>query len=358
MARRENRYVFAKEDRKFRKDRHPIRTLLILIPLLIAVVLVINYTITHRVTMEEFRLTVLNLPADLEGYSILHLSDLHGAEFGKQQKVIETALGTSKYSCVVMTGDMLGPEKEVQPVLDLIALMPPETPKYYIPGDTDGPVVDSLAHGSLSVYREWALELQQAGVTILDRPVSVTRGKGKLWFVPENLYALDLERMQGVYRQQLAELNDRATSLTADDAARIRVLEYELQRIAELTEVRKTIEPTDIQIALTHIPLSAEYAEDMVRWGNKEDVFSLRYAALILAGHYNGGQWRLPFGRALYVPELGWFPEDRLIQGLDYVAGIPQYISPGLGSAPQYGWEKGRAFNGPKITRIVLTRRQ
>ena len=78
---------------------------------------------------------------------------------------------------------------------------------------------------------------------------------------------------------------------------------------------------------------------------------------LILAGHYNGGQWRLPFGGAIYVPELGWFPDDEQVQGLSYLNGIPQYISPGLGSDPHYEHQPGRIFNTPVLTRIVLTRK-
>jgi len=83
----------------------------------------------------------------------------------------------------------------------------------------------------------------------------------------------------------------------------------------------------------------------------------MRYASLILAGHYNGGQWRLPFAGAIYVPELGWFPKDSLVQGLSYVEGIPQHISPGLGSDPHYEYMPGRVFNPPVMTRIVLTRK-
>ena len=75
----------------------------------------------------------------------------------------------------------------------------------------------------------------------------------------------------------------------------------------------------------------------------------------MLAGHYNGGQWRLPWGGAVYVPELGWFPEDERVTGLDYLAGIPQHISPGLGSDPHYTYQPGRLFNPPKLTRIILT---
>ena len=77
----------------------------------------------------------------------------------------------------------------------------------------------------------------------------------------------------------------------------------------------------------------------------------------MLAGHYCGGQWRLPGKGAIYVPEYGWFPEDRLIQGLDYLSGLPQYISPGLGASDYYPWQRGRVFNSPVVTLITLTAR-
>ncbi len=332
--------------------------MLILVAMLIIAVCMLNFTISNRVQLTDLRLTVLNLPLDLENYSILHLSDLHGAVYGEKQRAIRTALGDARYSCVIMTGDMLGPDGDTRPLLDLLALVPAETPKYYFPGDTDGALIDSKAHSSLEVYYPWVLELQRAGVTILDRPVLETRGKtGRIWFVPEQLYALDLENMEQNCTRQLEELNERATSLTPDDAARIRALEYELERIAAVKEMKKDFRPEDIQIAVTHIPLTEEYVRDQMQWGGKENYFSMRYVTLILAGHYNNGQWRLPFLGAIWVPEYDWFPKDELITGLDYLNGIPQVISPGLGSAPQYDHEPGRLFNPPGITRIFLTRK-
>ena len=356
MRREKNQYIFASE--MTRGHGHKLRNaILLILPIVIAAVWVLNVTISRRVILEEFQLTVLNLPDDLESYSILHLSDLHGARYGEKQKAFATALGTTRYSCVVMTGDMLGKDGDVEPLLELIALMPPDTPKFLIPGDTDGPLVESKAHSSLSVYTDWAERLAAAGIQILDKPVLITREKGRIWFVPEELYAMDLEGMRNVFRKQIRELNDRATTLTADDAARIRALEYEVGRIDELEQIRKEILPTDIQVALTHTPLTREYVADLVSWGGKEDTFSMRYASLILAGHYNGGQWRLPFVGAVHVPELGWFPEDSLVQGLSYLEGIPQYVSPGLGSDPHYEYQPGRVFNPPVMTRSVLTRR-
>ena len=359
MRREQNRYIFAPEGKRRRRERkHRFRSaMLVFLPLVLAGLLISNYIVTHRVRLEKVNLTVLNLPEDLEQYSILHLSDLHGAELGEHQKAIETALGATRYSCVIMTGDMLGENQDTEALMDLIALMPEGTPKYYIPGDTDGDYLDSWAHSSLSVYTAWAEKLMAAGVTILDRPISETRGKGTIWFVPEELYTLDLDRMTEVYQDQLSGMNRRATSMTADDAARKRVLEYELARMEEIRETRELFQPADIQIALTHTPLTEEYVRDMITWGSKEEAFSMRYAGLILAGHYNGGQWRIPFLGAVYVPELGWLPDDSAVQGMNYPGGIPQHISPGLGSDPHYQNMPGRIYNSPTVTLITLSRK-
>ena len=356
MGRRQNKYIFAREENRYARARRFRNVVLLFIPILLAALLVGNFMVSRRVVFDDFRLTVLNLPEDLEQYSILHLSDLHGARYGRRQKAIETALGTSRYSCVVMTGDMLGDNHDVEPLLELVALMPATTPKYYVPGDMDGDYLDSRAHSSLSVFTDWAVRLQQAGITILDRPVSETRGKGTIWFIPEDLYNVNLDNLEDVYRKQLASMNERASSLTPDDAARVRVLEYELQRIADIRERSAMIAAGDIQVVLTHTPLTEEYVRSMFSWSAKEEFFSMRYASLILAGHYNGGQWRIPFVGPIYVPELGWFPPDSEVKGLNYPNGIPQYISPGLGSDPHYQYQPGRLFNSPTITRITLTR--
>ena len=357
MRKEKNKYVFAADAGRFKRSHRIRNTVLILIPLLILTFVISNITVSRRVRLEEVRLTVLNLPSDLEEYSILHISDLHGARYGEKQKAIKTALGNTRYSCVVMTGDMLGDNGEVEPLLELIDLMPGDTPKYLIPGDMDGDLVDSNSHGSLSPYSDWAVKLQEAGVTLVDRPVSETRGKGTIRFIPEDIYLLDIDVTESVYQKQLDTLNQRAGSMTADEAARMRVLEYELERLEEVREIKKEVAPEDIQIVLTHTPLTDAYVRDMITWTQKENVFAIRYASLILAGHYNGGQWRIPWVGAIHVPELGWFPEDSLIQGLSYPGGIPQYISPGLGSDPHYENRPGRVYNPPVITRIVLTRK-
>ena len=108
MRRERNQYIFASELTKRNRSHRFRNAVLVLLPILIVSLFVLNLTVSRRIRVEEVKLTVLDLPADLENFSILHLSDLHGARFGEEQKAIKTALGTTRYSCVVMTGDMLG----------------------------------------------------------------------------------------------------------------------------------------------------------------------------------------------------------------------------------------------------------
>ena len=98
MRREKNQYIFASELTK-RNRSHKIRSaVLILIPILFFSLWVLNITVSRRVVLDEIRLTVLNLPDSLEGFSILHISDLHGARFGENQKAIRAALSKEAIS--------------------------------------------------------------------------------------------------------------------------------------------------------------------------------------------------------------------------------------------------------------------
>ena len=64
-----------------------------------------------------------DLPEELNGFRILHLSDLHGAVYGDRQAAFSAALKDVRYACVVMTGDMLGPNGDMQFVEKIKALV-------------------------------------------------------------------------------------------------------------------------------------------------------------------------------------------------------------------------------------------
>ena len=351
----------------FRIDRNPHRVrrflghLLLTVLMLALIAGVANFAISRDVALENVYVTVANLPEDLENYSILHLSDLHGATFGERQAGIRNALGSERFSLCVMTGDMLGPEGDTSALEDLLDCLPEGLTTVYIPGDEDPPYLDPTAHGSISPLAVWAERLADRGVMVLDAPMLITRGRNgraRLWLIPESLYALDLEAVRRGYQTQLENLNT-VTALTPDQVAAKRVAQYQLARVEKIRGSLREIQPTDIQIVLTHAPLNAEYAQTLRGWSERGDVFSIRQSALVLAGHLCGGQWRLPWLGAVHVPEYGWFPEDSLVTGIVWPGGVRQYISPGLGASGAYPWwQSFRLFNRPVMTKVYLTARE
>ena len=352
MGRRE-KYIFATEYN--RKPHHIFRKFLLIVLTILLVGFLANVIFNYNLRYERVPVTVANLPSDLENFSILHLSDLHGREgLGAS---IKKALGSRSYSCVVRTGDMLGKNGETAGLLEVIRALPADIPKLLIPGDEDPDYLTPYAHSSLSVYADWAEEIIRAGVTILDEPYLMTRGRNdaaRIWFIPEELYTVSLESIEHTYQGVLERL---PASLTADQVAQKRVAEYQIARVGRIRETIRSMQATDIQVAVSHEPLSEAISQTVVSWSSRSDVFALRQASLILCGHYCGGQWRLPGVGAIYVPGLGWFPDDSLITGKGYIGRIPQYISPGLGTSGAYPYQPFRLFNNPTISSIELTQK-
>lgn len=353
--RRKSQYIFAPELNQ-KKSHSFLRGFVLILLVLAFGCFITNYIMDHQLEYDRQKVTITTLPGDLESWSILHFSDLHGRELGENQGIIRNTLGSNvRVSSVVFTGDMLGKDGDVSAFLDLVALLPAGTPKLYVPGDEDPPYLDPTPHGSVSPLADWAVTLIDAGVTILDEPLLFTRGRNdsaRIWFVPEYLYELDVDNLESAYA---AQLNQLTGSLTAEQAARKRVAEYQIARAQRIREAKRSMLPTDVQIALTHTPLTSPYITEMMAQSSQSGVFSLRNVSLFLAGHYCAGQVRLPILGAVYVPDFGWFPEDSLLMGMGRVGGIPQYVNRGLGSSGYYPYMPFRLFNNPGMAYIQLT---
>lgn len=351
MARRQQ-YIFSDEPR--RGKGWLIGTLAVLF-LLLAAGFTANLVMTHTVTYTREYVTISTLPMGLDNFTILHLSDLNGAELGDHQSAVKKAIGTrSGYGAVVLTGNMVGESGDVQPLLDLLAQLPNSTPVLLLPGDGDPAVYATAAHASLSAYADWAQTLIDAGVILLDEPYSITTGKATIWFTPENLYTMDTVSTEKAWQNQIDALNAQVEPLTADQSALKRTAEYQVARMQRIREKIATMKDSHIQVAVSHMPLTKESVAESRAWATSK-VFSMSNVKLILAGGYCGGQWRIPGVGAVYVPELGFFPDDEKITGMGYLAGVWQHISPGLGASPDYPFMPMRLFNSPGATMIVLT---
>ena len=350
MRRQHN--IFAEESHR---GRGFLIGLLVVVVLLAAGLFTWNFALNHTVSYEKTYVTVTNLPEGLENFSILHLSDLNGASLGENQSALRKVLEGKTPSCVVLSGNMVGSSGDVEPLLSLVSILPQCTPILLLPGDDDPSPYATTAHASLSAYADWALRLQEAGVTILDEPYAITRSKATIWFIPEGLYTLNLDNSEEAWQNQLDTLNAAVGDLTPDQAALKRTAEYQIARFQRIRETLASISSKDIQVLVTHMPLTREYVTQTRANTPDKQVLSLRNVALVLAGGYCGGQWRIPGVGAIWAPDLGFFPDDSLLRGLNYTGGVWQHISPGLGVSELYPLLPFRMFNSPAATLVVLS---
>ena len=80
----------------------------------------------------------------------------------------------------------------------------------------------------------------------------------------------------------------------------------------------------------------------------------------MLAGHYCGGNWKLPFVGALYIPSddlprHGWFPARSQVEGYRLSGSTGVYVTGGLGATDAIHTPGFRLANKSKVTLITLT---
>ena len=109
----------------------------------------------------------------------------------------------------------------------------------------------------------------------------------------------------------------------------------------------------DIKIALTHYPMN-----ESIYFNGSIDIPDYN---LVIAGHYHGGQWRIPLLGAVFISDVNgspWFPSKERVSGLAKLGDYYQYVSRGLGASGDYKWMRFRLFNKPEINLIRLTNKK
>lgn len=96
-----------RKSRSLFADAKPRRTGALVYPmlliLLLAVIVALNFVNNGRVKLLNEDVTITSLSKDLEKFRILHISDLHGNEYGANQSTISTMLKTARYNAVCIT---------------------------------------------------------------------------------------------------------------------------------------------------------------------------------------------------------------------------------------------------------------
>ncbi len=334
--------------------------LLIIVALLISGIVLNN----SNLNVAEQTVTVVGLPEDMEGYRIIVLSDMNGRRFGDVQSLLLRTVNGLKYDAIFCLGDMVGKDGDAEPFFEFLEGLRSPEKVYFICGDSDpGPFADEVrgTSGPLSqlVLADWILGAIQRGANYVDAPTAVTIRNSTLWLTPATMLNLEAMDTRETWKNQTEQEEDGVISGINEDYATLPVTTYRYQLAQKLYDAQRTMGLSDVHISLAHERPSDEFLYTV----EDHDPAATRYLGapeLLLAGHYCGGVWRLPYIGALFVPDRtlprnGWFPADSSIVGLSSVGDIQVYITSGLSNNGSVPLMPFRMFNGPQISVLTLT---
>ena len=270
-----------------------IKLLCIAFLFLCLVVYVIWSNLSIQVT--EYTISGNRLPESFSGFRIAQVSDLHNAEFGKDNSNLLKKLKEAQPDMIVLTGDLIDSRRtDMNVAISFAEKAVNIAPTYYIPGNHESRIAQ------LEVLYKG---LSDAGVTLLlDDSVQLQRGNDSITLAG----ILDIS-----FRQEdpVANMKEVITDLVSTNDS--------------------------YTILLSHSP---EFFE----------IYASRHADLVLTGHVHGGQFRLPFLGGVYAPGQGFFP--KYDAGLFTDCNTNMIISRGLGNSIF----PFRLNNNPEIVIISL----
>ena len=267
----------------------PHKKILILILIIIILIPFCLYQNKHLV-ITTYTYESEKLGADLDGYRIVQISDLHNATFGKENKKLLETIRSCSPDIIVITGDL----------------------------------VDSN-HTNV----ERAVAFVKEAVKIA--PVYYVTGNHEYWLDPSE----NEQMMQGILAAGAYDLDDEAVCIEKGDSS-FMLIGLDDQHLSD--ETLKNLlqeQKNELSIVLAHEP---QYLQN---YANAE-------ADLVLTGHAHGGQIRLPFVGGIVAPDQGFLPE--YTSGKYNRADTEMIVSRGLGNSiiPV------RLFNYPEVVCVEL----
>lgn len=261
---------------------------------ILALLLVFLYDQNNRIKVSTFTITDEKIPEGFQNFKILHISDLHNKEFGKNQSVLVAKTKEINPDIIVITGDFISLKKtDVEMSMKYIKQAVSIAPIFYVPGN----------HEKITgQYENLRKQLLDAGVYVLGN---------------EDVF---LEKKTESIR--IVGINDPVFFQNKE------AFDEELSKLM-------SIDYNGFQILLCHRPeLMDLYAKDKVD--------------LELSGHAHGGQFRFLFIKGVIAPNQGLFP--KYTGGLYEEGKTKMIVSRGLGNSviPQ------RIGNRPELVVIKL----
>ncbi len=239
---------------------------------------------------------------------IVHLSDLHGKHFGKQNEKLIEEVKKLKPDLVVYTGDLIDGDGKNMPVgVALLQALSKDFPVYFVTGNNE----------QEGCFDEITKKLSKVGVHVLVNEIAHTM------VGEQDVYLLGLNESFESHHGY------GKCSTDPNHYADFSPLFYQLET------------QNGLKLVLSHFPENYK----LIGPGS----FFQYHFDVMFAGHAHGGQFILPFVGAVFAPGQGLFPA--------YTAGIyggkgePKLcVNRGLGksSFPL------RLFNRPQIIDITL----
>ena len=181
MARRKNEYLFAPQREK-RSHLGAWLAVFMLLAAVVAAVWLTNRGVNQKLTLETEKVHVMGLDKAFEGFTILHISDLHASGLGDDLSQWKSLLNGKNYHAVVLSGDMVGQSGDDEPLLTLIHnlnTLREGVPIYFVAGDEDPEPVLSTARGTPRVLAGWVEAAQAAMLS----SIMAARTRARILFI-------------------------------------------------------------------------------------------------------------------------------------------------------------------------------
>lgn len=216
--------------------------------------------------------------ANLDDFTIVQISDLHNAHFGREQSRLLAAVAKQEPDLIAVTGDLVDSSRtDIDVAMEFIEQAVEIAPVYYVTGNHEGWIE--------TAYGELEERLTDAGVHVMDNCMYSGQFEG---------LALNI-----------AGVHD--PDMPGNNIVKVK------------TMIPALINETEgYTILLSHRP---ELFDTYVKSG----------VDLVLSGHAHGGQIRIPFIGGVVAPDQGFFPE--YTEGTFEEDDTTMVVSRGLGNS-------------------------